>query len=64
MPEIWNNSGSGLRWFHFLSPCGASISCKGYWEGQARTEAAERMNCEDDELICTGWEPYYKRYVI
>lgn len=64
MPEIWNDSGSGLRWFHFLAPSGASITCKGYWEGQARMEAAERMNCEDDELICTGWEPYYKRYVI
>lgn len=61
---VWNNSGAGLRWFHFSAPGGQSISCKGAWEGQARMEAAERLRCEPDELTCTGWEPYYKTYKL
>ena len=64
MPEVWNDSGTGLRWFHFLAPCGSTITCKGRWEGQARMEAAERLNCEAADLTCTGWEPYYKRYTM
>ena len=62
--EICYNSNSGLRWFHFRGPCGSTISIKGTLESRARQEAADRLRCDEDELTCTGWEPYYKRFAM
>lgn len=62
--SVMNNSNSGLRWFHFTGPCGSAISCKGPYEQKARAEAADRLNCEEEQLVCTGWDPYYSKYVL
>lgn len=61
--EICYNNG-GLRWFHYMGPCGSTISIKSSFESQARQEAADRLRCDEDELTCTGWEPYYKRFAM
>lgn len=62
--EICYNSIGGLQWFHFRGPCGSTISIKGSYEMQARQEAADRLGCDESELICTGWEPYYKQFAM
>ena len=61
--EICYNNGR-LRWFHFTGPCGSTISIKSSFESQARQEASDRLGCDESELICTGWEPYYKRFAL
>lgn len=52
-----------LRWYDFQNKNGATITVKGRFETEARTEAAERWNCEVEDLICTGHTPYNSRQV-
>lgn len=53
----------GQRWFDFTGPTG-TVTEKASYETAARRAAAERLNCEEHELICTGWEPVNVQYRI
>lgn len=57
------SSNSGPRWFHFTGPMG-SVSEKASYEKAARRAAAERLDCEENELICTGSDPVNITYRI
>lgn len=46
-----------LRWYDFRSRCG-TISIKAESEEEAKEEAAERWNVSEDEIVCTGHQPY------
>ena len=47
-----------LRWYDWTNTkTGATIITKGRWEAEARLEAADRMNCDDKDLICTAHWP-------
>lgn len=47
-----------LRWYDFRSSCG-TISIKAESEEEAKEEAAERWNVSEDEIVCTGHQPYH-----
>ena len=47
-----------LTWYDFRSRYG-TITIKGESEAQALSEAADRWNCTEDEIQCTGSTPYY-----
>ena len=50
--------GEVLRWYDWTNTkTGATIITKGRWEAEARLEAADRMNCDDKDLICTAHWP-------
>lgn len=53
----------GQRWFDFVGPTG-TVSEKASYETAARRAAAERLDCEEDELICTGSTPAQIRTVF
>lgn len=53
----------GKKWFHFSGPAG-TITEKGAFEATARRAAAERLDCDEQELICTGWDPVSVTYKI
>ena len=53
----------GQRWFNFTGPTG-SVTEKASYEKAARRAAAERLQCEEHELICTGWKPVNVTYRI
>ena len=53
----------GPRWFDFTGPNG-SVSERASYEGAARRAAAERLGCEESELICTGSKPVHYQYRI
>ena len=53
----------GPKWFDFTGPAG-SVTEKASYETAARRAAAERLNCEEHELICTGWQPVNVTYRI
>ena len=48
-----------LRWYYFRSKSGSTIASKGRSEAEAKEDAADRLNCGEDELVCTEHEPYY-----
>lgn len=48
-----------LKWYDFRSKEHGSITVKGESEDEAREEAAERWNCSEDEIVCTGHVPYF-----
>ena len=52
-----------LRWYDFKNKNGATITIKGRFEAEAKQEAAERWNCDAEDLICTGHTPYNSRQV-
>lgn len=52
-----------LKWFDFRNKDGATITVKGRFETEARLAAAERWNCDTDEIICVGHTPYNSRQV-
>ncbi len=56
------SSSFGQKWFHFKGPTG-TISERAHLESMARRAAADRLDCNEDELICTGWTPVSSRYV-
>jgi hypothetical protein len=47
-----------LRWYDFRGPCG-TITIKATSEATAREEAAERWNCGENEIVCTGHTPFF-----
>lgn len=53
----------GPRWYHFTGPMG-SVSEKASYETAARRAAAERLDCEEHELICTGSDPVKITYKL
>lgn len=65
--EVCYNSNSRKRWFHFRltsNAGGGTTSEAGYYEVQAKRAAAQRLDVAEDDLICTGWDPFYKYYTI
>ena len=48
-----------LRWYDLKSKHG-TITIKASSEEAAKEEAAERWNCSEDEILCTGHSPYYR----
>ena len=48
-----------LRWYELKSKHG-TITIKASSEEEAIEEAAERWNCSEDEILCTGHSPYYR----
>lgn len=57
------NGYGGPKWFYFRGP-GGSVAEMASYEAAARRAAAERLNCEEDELICTEWQPVNVKYRI
>lgn len=57
------NGNGGQKWFDFKGPEG-SVTERATYEGAARRAAAERLSCEEDELVCTGWTPVHVQYKI
>lgn len=51
----------GLKWWHFRGPSG-TVAEKSRYEALARRAAADRLNCTENELVCTGWEPVTQIY--
>lgn len=47
-----------LRWYDLWSPYG-TMMVKANNEEAAKEEAAERWDCSEDEIVCTGHSPYY-----
>lgn len=47
-----------LRYYDLRSKHG-TITIKARSEAEAKAEAAERWNCSADEIVCTGYKPYY-----
>lgn len=54
----------GKRFYDFTGPDGSTITEKGSYEQEARRAAAERLNCDASELICTGHKPVNIQYRI
>ncbi len=56
------DSSSGQKWFSFKGP-GGSVTERAVFESKARRAAADRLGCDESELICTDITPvkiYYK----
>lgn len=56
------DSSSGQKWFSFRGP-GGSVTERAVFESEARRAAADRLGCDESELICTDITPvkiYYK----
>ena len=49
---------AALKWYDFKSSRG-TITIKAENEEAAREEASERWNISEDEIVCTGHQPYY-----
>ena len=47
-----------LKWYDLKSRHG-TITIKANSEAEAKEEAADRWNCSEDEILCTGHSPYY-----
>lgn len=52
---------TGQKWYDFKGPTG-TVSEKAPYETAARRAAAERLDCEEHELVCTGWRPANSLY--
>ncbi len=52
-----------LKWYDLKSPHG-TITIKADNEEAAKEEAAERWKCDEDEIICTGHQPYFGGRVL
>ena len=50
----------GLKWYDWRSNGHGEITTKGTSEAQAREEAADRLNCGEDEIVCTGHRPFWQ----
>lgn len=48
---------AALKWYDFKSSRG-TITIKAENEEAAREEASERWNISEDEIVCTGHQPY------
>lgn len=54
---------AALRWYDLRSPYG-TLMIKANNEEAAKEEAAERWNCSEEEIVCTGHQPYFSGRVL
>ena len=46
-----------MKWYYMKGP-GGTIACKGNYAAEAKHEAAERWDCDSEEILVTTEEPY------
>ena len=55
---------NGQKWFTFTGPGGNTVTEREVFECKARRAAADRLDCEEENLICTEITPVRKDYRI
>lgn len=54
---------ASLKWYDLKSSRG-TITIKAETEEAAKEEASERWNISEDEIVCTGHQPYFGGRVL
>ena len=52
-----------LKWFELRSEKHGSITIKARYQWEAIQEATDRWNCDEDEIVCVGYVPYYAKSI-
>lgn len=55
---------NGQKWFSFTGPGRKTVTERAVFEYKARRVAADRLGCDESELICTGSTPVKIDYKI
>ena len=53
-----------LQWFELKAEGYGTITIKARYLWEAVREAAERLGCDEDEVVCVGYRPFYSRSVF